>query len=230
MRREMGLFAPAIVEELGSVERYESGKKALKRAVRVRLHRKICATPAIVEVVRAQRKPRDYAERSSAAALERPEKLRIAARVDRLNLAVRRHYLSLKQPRRGRAVMLGEATEPAARNQAGDANGRTAATLNVASAFGGYGVVGRKPDRASLHANGRHRLRNGAASLWDERVVQHDLVHSASPNEQRAGSVRRSLIAVASAFDDESHAMLERKVNGSGNVVCVPCGDGVHAG
>ena len=67
------------------------------------------------------------------------------------------------------------------------------------------------------------------AALGDERVVHDDGLHPPGPDEQRVGGVRRALVAVAAALDDQAQVVLAREVDRGDDIGGVARGDRVDA-
>src|SRR5262249_29823490 len=78
---------------------------------------------------------------AASAALQGPEQVRIGAGIGKANLAVSRHDLGFEQAASGQPIMLREASEAAALNQAGHANRQASAALNVSPSVCGHGIV-----------------------------------------------------------------------------------------
>jgi hypothetical protein len=179
------------------------------------------------ERMRAQRQARDHSETAPAAALQGPQQIGLVAAVDGADAAVGGDHFSLDQARRGRSEALGIGAEPAARDQPGDADGRAAAALDVASAFGRYGSISLLPDEPRAEADGwPFRVR---AAAWPERVVERDAGQIASPDEQRIRCIRRAVIAVARSLHRQAKVMARGEVDRGGDVGGASRGDRVGA-
>jgi hypothetical protein len=137
----------------------------------------------------SQRKPRDDAEAAAITALYCPEQVGVCASVGDANGAIGSHDFGFEQPRRGRAEIFREGPEPAALDHPGNADGRTATTLDVAAGLGRHGIVGVDPDCA--RPDGNRGLRNHASrtTIADKGVAQDDVVHRPRPDRQRVGRV-----------------------------------------
>ena len=165
----------------------------------------------------------------AAAALERPEQVRVRAGVGDFNLAVGGHDLRLNEARRGRAIGFGKAAEAAAQDDAGDADCQAAAALHVTTPFNGHFVIGMSPDCARLNRYGWLRLSARRAARADERIVQRHGVHVARPDEKRVGGVGCSLIAVAAALHDEPQIVHPCEIDRGDHILNRLGGDGVDA-
>ena len=190
------------IEERLRVEFHDLGDQAPVGFIRRRLDGRGNRAEEFRQRVRAQSDAGDDAE-PAAAALQRPEEIRIRAGVGDFDLAVGGHDLGLYEARAGLSIGLRAASEAAAQNEAGDADRHAAAALHVTAPFGHHLVVGMSPDCAGLDRHGLLRLRAALAAGADEGVVHCDRVHVARPDEKRVGGVRCSLIAVAAALHHE---------------------------
>jgi hypothetical protein len=125
--------------------------------------------------------------------------------------------------------VFGEAAEPSALNQPGNTHRRAAAALNVASSFGGDGIVCLEPDRAGTDCHRALRRVRCLAALRNEILSHRDIVHVARPYQQRVGRIGRALIAVASAFDDETQVVFLGEVHCGGDVIGISRSDCIDA-
>ena len=199
------------------------------RRVRRRAHGEVDGAERLRQRMHLQRQPRDDGEVAAAASFQRPEQVLVRARVADADLAVAGHRLGLDETSRGSAERLREAAEAAALHEPGDADGRAAAALHIAPRLRRHRVVDVRPHRAGTAVHGALRRDAAAASRGNERVVEAHVVHASRPDEQRVGRVRRALVAVAAALDDESHAPLAREVDRSGDGGGVPRDDCIRA-
>ena len=140
------------------------------------------------------------------------------ARVGDAHGAVGRDHFGFEQSGRGHAVVLREAAEAAAGDEARDADRRAAAALHVASGLRRHRVVDGQPARARLHRHGRRRVHLAHAAGGRERVVQRDGVHRPRPDQQRVRRVRRALVAVPAALHDDAQVVRAREVHGGRDV------------
>src|ERR1700730_14366805 len=67
------------------------------------------------------------------------------------------------------------------------------------------------------------------ASLRNERSMHRDIVHVPSPNQKRVRRIGRTLVAVATALDDQAQVIFACKIHGLSNVLRISCCDGVNA-
>ena len=181
------------------------------------------------DIANAESQFADDPEAASAATFEGPEEIGIGAGVGDADLAVGSDDFGFEQSRRGGAVMLGEAAETSALDEAGDSDGGAASTLYVLTGFGGDGVVSVQPDDAGADGNGGLRL-VVRASLGDKGVVQSDVVEVARPDEKRIGRVGGALVAVAATFDDEAEMIFACEIYGSGDILSIARGDRINTG
>src|SRR5262245_16438564 len=87
------------------------------------------------QFVEAQRDLADDAVTAASAALQRPEQVSVRAGIGQTNLAVSGDDLGLQQAASSGSIVLREAPEAAALNQAGHADRQASAALNVLSTF-----------------------------------------------------------------------------------------------
>ena len=156
-RPERCLLAPAGIEEAVGVERDEPRDEAAERRIRARVDRRVDDTEEFRQLVRAQREPGHHAEAAAAAALQRPEEIRIRAGIGDAHPAIGGDDFGLQQRRRGHAVALRKAAEAAALDQAGDADRSAASALDIAARFGDDRVISAHPDVAGLDSDRRLR-------------------------------------------------------------------------
>ena len=124
--------------------------------------------------------------------------------------------------------MLGETSEAAALNEARHTDGRAAAALNITACLGSNRVVCVQPDRSGAQGHRRLRRLLALAALRDKCVVHLDVIHVPGPDQKRIGCVRGALIAVASAFDNQTQTILAGEVYGRRDVVCISRGHGIN--
>jgi hypothetical protein len=180
--------------------------------------------------VHAQSQLADDTKGAASATFQSPKQIGIGAGIGDADLAVGGYDLGFKQARGGHAVVLGEAAETAALNQAGDANRGTAAALNVRSRLGRDGIIGLQPNCSSANRDRALWSLERLATLSNETVMQGDIVHVARPNQEGIGSVRCALITVATAFDDKTQIVLASEIYGGSDIVSTSGGDGINAG
>ena len=222
------LLAPVRADEALGAEVKRQADESAKGRIRRRAHREVHRAEALGQRVHAQSQARDDAEAGAAAAFEGPEKLRLGAGVGDADLAVGGDDFSLEQVTRCRAEGLRKTAEAAALHEARDAHGHAAATLHVAAAACGHGVVGLRPKCTCANAHCTHR-RAGAAARH-KGIVQADSVQVARPDQQRIGRVGGALVAVAAAFDDQPQALHPRKIHRRHDMLCASSGHGPDAG
>ena len=223
------LLAPVRVDQVLGAEVDDQADELAERRRRRGLDRHVHRAEVFRQRMHAQGDARHDAEAAAAAALQRPEEIGVAAGIGDPHLAVGGDDFGFEQARRREAVLLREAAEAAALDQAGDADGHAAAALHVAARLGRDRVVDVRPDRAGADRDRAHRRGARRAALRDEGVVERDRVHPARPHQQRIGRVRRALVAVAAALDDEAQRVLAREVHRRGDVGRVARRDGVDA-
>ena len=177
----------------------------------------------------AQRDARDDTQAAAATALDRPEQLRVGASIRDAHLAVGGDHLGFEQAGRRCAEVLRKRAEAAALHQAGDADRRAAAALDVAAAARGDSGVGIAPHGARAERDRRLRRRAGAA-VRDERIMHGHRIHRARPHQQRIGRVRRAEVAVPSSLDHQPQVVAACKVYGSGDIGRAAGRHGVGAG
>ena len=61
-------------------------------------------------------------------------------------------------------------------------------------------------------------------------MLDRDVMNVARPDQERIRRVRCALIAMATAFDDETQVVFAGKVHRSSDVGSISCGDSKHAG
>src|SRR5262249_34686580 len=114
-------------------------------------------------------------------------------------------------------------------DQSGDANRQAAAALHVAAAACGDAVVNRAPGRTGADTDRRLRRLSSFAALRDERLVQDDVVHRASPDQKGIRCAGCALVAVAAAVDHKAKPVLTCEVDGSSHVLARASRNGVGA-
>src|SRR5208283_1656160 len=103
-----------------------------------------------------------------------PEELGMRAGVGDLHRAGGRDDFGFQQSGGGHAVVLREASEAAALNEARHANGRATAALDIAPALGRYRIVDMHPNRSRANADRRLRGDLARAAPANESVMQRD--------------------------------------------------------
>ena len=132
---EDDLFTPMRVEEAIAIVLHEPRDECAIVLRRCARGSSPDGAERLGQFARSQRQPRDDAETPAAAALECPEELGVAKRVDDADRAVGGYHLSLDETCRRRAEALREAAESAALHEACDADRAAAAALHVSPAF-----------------------------------------------------------------------------------------------
>src|SRR5262249_22309936 len=136
------------------------------------------------QIMSAKGYSRDHAEGAATTPLERPEKVRIRARVGDPHGPVGGDDLRFQETRGGGSVVLGIAAEAAALEQSGDADGPASAALHVAPASGRHLVVDMHPDGARPHRDGGLWRVLAGTPPGREVVLQRDAVHRVRPDQQ----------------------------------------------
>ena len=180
--------------------------------------------------MRPQREPGHDSEAPATAALETPEQVRIGAGVGDPHGAIGGDDLGLQQARRRHPISLGEASEAATLDQAGNAHGQAAAALDVAARLRRDRIVNLAPDRTRLDRDRLLRLVASGAAGADEPVVHGDGVHPSRPNQQRVCRIGCALVAVAAALHDDPQIVLAGEIDGGDDILRRPRGHRVHAG
>ncbi len=178
--------------------------------------------------MRAQGHTGDDAE-SAAAALQRPEEVGVRAGVGELHVAVGGHDLRFEEACRGEAIAFGKASEAAAEDQAGDADGHAAAALDVAPTLGRHRVVSLSPICPRLYRHRRLRLRAPLAAGADKGVLHDDFGHAARPDQKRVWRVRCSLVRVAAALHHEPEVVGPGEIHRGGDILRRFGGDRIGA-
>ena len=168
-----------------------------------------------------QREPGHDAEAPATAALEPPEQVRIGAGIRDPHGAIGGDDLGFQQARRRHPIGLGEASEAAALDQAGDAHGHAAAALDVAARLRRHGFVDLAPDRTRLDRDRWLRLVLSRAAGTDECVVHGDGIHLSRPDQQRVRRVGCALVAVAAGFHDDPQIVLAGEIDSGDDIVVV---------
>src|SRR3984957_8262335 len=119
------------IEKIGGVEVDELCKEAAKGVVRVSVEGKADGAEVLRQFMGGESQAGDDAERSPAAALQRPEQVRLLDVADDADLAIGGDDLRLDQAGGGAAEALGETAKAAALHQTGHAHRRAPAALDV---------------------------------------------------------------------------------------------------
>ena len=141
------LLAPLRVEDRLCVEVERLRHKPAISLVGRRVDRRNHRADDLGKLVRPERHARHDAE-AAAAALDRPEEVRVQAGVGELDVAVGGHHLGLDEIGGGRAEGLGQAAKAAAVDEAADPDGQAASTLHVAPGLAHHLLIDASPDRA----------------------------------------------------------------------------------
>ena len=181
---EVHALAPVGIEQPVAIEIDEAADQSAVGGVGCRGDRHERAAEPVRQFVGTQREAGHNTETAATATLDRPEQLRVAARVDDAHRAVRGDDLGFDQAARRGAVILRERAESAALDEPGDADGRAAAALHIATGPRRHRIVDVHPDRTSAHRDRRLRHRAVAAPRH-ECIVQFDAVHRPRPDQQR---------------------------------------------
>ena len=134
--------------------------------------------------VAAQRDLADHAVRAASAALQRPEQVGVRTGIRKTNLAVSSDDLGLQQAAGSGSIVLREASEAAALNQAGHADRQASAALNVLPPISGHRIVGLPPKDPGTQRDSRLGRHGAFAAPWNERVMHRDFVHAPRPDQQ----------------------------------------------
>ncbi len=170
------------------------------------------------KLARAQGKLGEDAEGAAATALDGPEQVGMVACIHHEDAAVRRDDFRLEESGCAQPILLRKAAKPATVNEAGDTHGGASAALHIASAPRRDGIVDREPTCPGLNRDRRLRSVRSIAADRDERIVQRDCAHLARPYQERIGRIRRALIAMAAALDDEAQIVFPRKIDGCNDI------------
>src|SRR5215468_5074227 len=119
-----------------AVEAHELADQAPVGVVRRRFDGHVDGTKELGQLVHAERHLADHAEAAASAAFQRPEQIRIRACIRDANLPVGRDDFRLEQTSRSAAIVLREAAEASALNQASEAHRRASAALYVLATLG----------------------------------------------------------------------------------------------
>src|SRR5262249_29037439 len=184
---DVRLLTPMVVEEMLAVEAHELADQAPVGVVGRRFDGDADGTEELGQLVHAERHLADHAEAAASTALQRPEQIGVRACIRDANLAVRRDDFGLEQTSRGAAIMLREAAEASALNQASEAHRRASAALYVFATLGGDCLIRLHADRSRAERHRRLWLHSMLAALRNERGIDRDVVHVAGAESERGG-------------------------------------------
>src|SRR6516225_11348644 len=132
----MNRLAPVIIEEGGAVEAHKLVEQATINAVGCGRDGEEGSAHEFRKLAHAESEFADSAKASTSAAFERPEDIGVGAGVGNANLSVGGDDFGFEQTGRGGTVVLGEAAEAAALNEARHSYRGASATLNISTRFG----------------------------------------------------------------------------------------------
>ncbi len=211
------------------IESHDARGKFAKSVIRSCLDDSENRTEIFRQLVRPQREPRHDTEAAATAAFEAPEQIGMRAGIRDARDAVGCDHFGFEESGSGPAVVFRKTAEAAALDESSHADRSATAALDVTAGAGGDGLVGLQPDGPGANAHRRLRLEFSRATLANERIVHHDVVHGPRPHKERVGRVGRPLVTVPAAFDDQAQIVLPREVHRCNDVFGFPGGDGEDA-
>lgn len=222
------LFAPLRIEEVLLVKTDNFLDQPAKRCVGTRFHRSKNAAKERWKFPGAQGDSCDYSQAATSSTFDSPKELRIGAGIGDSDDSIGSDDFSLEQGSGGSAVVFGKAAKPAPLNEASDTDSGAAASLNVLPRFCCDRFVSLHPDGTGTQGNSG--LSVVGTALPHERIMEEDIVHGASPDQERVGRVGGALVTVSAAFDDEAQIIFAGEIDGSYNVGGLCSGDSINAG